>query len=497
MSHEEKTYIEVPFVVPENVERLSVSMKVEDLPGENPDEFAAVESDNAELGQPEQEMPAEQKESSGQPAAAAGAPKPTNGFGIRLPSLKTTIVDLGIRDSATMRGWSGGARSFFEIGPEEATPGYIPGALLPGEWKIVLGAYRVPAAGCRVTVEVQLEEGQARWLKGELHAHTNHSDGQYSLPEAIKLAEQAGLDFLALTDHNTVSQNIARHRLETDLTLIPAMELTTLSGHCNLYGLEAPADDFRAREPEDAIGLMRTAKERGAYISLNHPHCSNCGWKWGFDVPHDWVEVWNGPWREDNRKTLDWWQEQLAAGRRLTAIGGSDFHRPHPYIRHGAPCNWIYATGRSVNAILRAVDRGRVTLSHSPEGPRLTLSIGQWGMGDLIPAGEAEGLWLDVQASGGLLPGDVLRVYSANGLEEERVLDMGEAAAGCEAGIGCGTGGGTSGNKSSGGTLLELLPRERLFYRAELWRYAEEADGLSLAALTNPIYISPTGGIAF
>ncbi|MNC82811.1 hypothetical protein D3C75_1364750 [compost metagenome] len=38
--------------------------------------------------------------------------------------------------------------------------------------------------------------------------------------------------------------------------------------------------------------------------------------------------------------------------------------------------------------------------------------------------------------------------------------------------------------------LLEMAPRQRLFYRAELWRYAEEAGGLSLAALTNPIYIS-------
>lgn len=465
MPHEEKTYIEVPFTVPDHIEGLSVSMKVEDLPEEKNGAMSARQEKTGPVN----------AQQSGQPDAAGALKPAANGFGIRLPSLKTTIVDLGIRDSQRMRGWSGGARSFFEIGPEEATPGYMPGELLPGEWKIVLGAYRVPSGGCRVTLEVHLTEGQARWLKGELHAHTNHSDGQYSLPEAIKLAEQAGLDFLALTDHNTVSQNLARHSLERNLTLIPAMELTTLSGHCNLYGLESPADDFRALQAEDAIRLMRTAKERGAYISLNHPHCSNCGWKWGFDAPHDWVEVWNGPWREDNRKTLVWWQEQLESGRRLTAIGGSDFHRPHPYIRHGAPCNWIYANGRSVNAILRAVDHGRVTLSHSPEGPRLTISTGQWGMGDVIPTGEAEGLWLDVQASGNLLPGDVLRVYSANGLEEERVLDAGSE-------IENGAGG-------SSGPLLGLVPRKRLFYRAELWRHAEEAGGLSLAALTNPIYL--------
>jgi hypothetical protein len=466
MSHEEKTYIEVPFTVPEHVERLSVSMTVEDLTGDAHSEIRSTPDTTV--------------------VSPATVAKPTaNGFGIRLPSPKTTIVDLGIRDSAGMRGWSGGARSFFEIGPEEATPGYLPGEVIAGEWKVLLGAYRIPAAGCRVILEVQLAEAPGRWLKGELHAHTNHSDGQYALPEAIKLAEQAGLDFLALTDHNTVSQNLARLRLETELTLIPAMELTTLSGHCNLYGLEAPLGDFRTLRLEDTMGLLRTAKERGAYISLNHPHCSNCGWKWGFDVPHDWVEVWNGPWREDNRRTLVWWQEQLEAGRRLTAVGGSDFHRPHPYIRHGSPCNWVFAHGRSVDAILRAVNRGRVTLSHSPEGPRLTVSIGQWGMGDVVPAAVAEGLWLDVQASGGLQRGDVLRVYSCNGLEEERVLD-----GDCGADGSFGWSGAGEGTSRGSGALLGLAPRQRLFYRAELWRYAEEAGGLSLAALTNPIYIS-------
>lgn len=131
---------------------------------------------------------------------------------------------------------------------------------------------------------------------------------------------------------------------------------------------------------------------------------------------------------------------------------------------------------------------GRVTLSYSPEGPRLCLSIGQWGMGDVVPAGKAEGLWLDVQASGGLLSGDVLRVYSANGLEEERVLDAGGGAEVC-----CvdGLGGGVkAGQNGSSGALLGLVPRSRLFYRAELWRFAEEAGGLSLAAMTNPIYIA-------
>src|SRR5690242_9098199 len=47
------------------------------------------------------------------------------------------VIDLGVRDSKRLRGWSGGARTEFWIGLEKATPGYIPGELAPGSWAVV------------------------------------------------------------------------------------------------------------------------------------------------------------------------------------------------------------------------------------------------------------------------------------------------------------------------------------------------------------------------
>jgi 3',5'-nucleoside bisphosphate phosphatase len=61
----------------------------------------------------------------------------------------------------------------------------------------------------------------------DLHVHSNASDGTDAPAEVIRRAEAAGLDVLALTDHDTqagVAQ--ARAALPAGLTLVPGMELS-------------------------------------------------------------------------------------------------------------------------------------------------------------------------------------------------------------------------------------------------------------------------------
>src|SRR5215475_9878301 len=59
------------------------------------------------------------------------------------------ILDLGCLGPEGFRGWSGSARQSFVISPDWATPGYLPGELEPGTWRVVIGLHRVPAAGVR------------------------------------------------------------------------------------------------------------------------------------------------------------------------------------------------------------------------------------------------------------------------------------------------------------------------------------------------------------
>jgi hypothetical protein len=63
------------------------------------------------------------------------------------------VLDLGCLDpDGQFRGWSGGARSEFTITQRWATPGYLPGPVAPGSWRVVLGLHRVPPEGVSWTV---------------------------------------------------------------------------------------------------------------------------------------------------------------------------------------------------------------------------------------------------------------------------------------------------------------------------------------------------------
>lgn len=46
-----------------------------------------------------------------------------------------------------------------------------------------------------------MKKDEGVWLRGNLHMHTNRSDGRLAPEEAIAMYEQGGYDFIAVTDH--------------------------------------------------------------------------------------------------------------------------------------------------------------------------------------------------------------------------------------------------------------------------------------------------------
>ncbi|BFT71850.1 CehA/McbA family metallohydrolase [Paenibacillus sp. P36] len=403
---EQSTYVEVPFEMPEQVEEIHVEFAVQ----------------------------------------SHGEAKP--------------VIDLGVRDSHKVRGWSGGARSEFVIGLEKATPGYLPGELQAGDWAVLHNAYKVPEEGCEVTITITFFFHTARWLKGDLHTHSVNSDGSYTLEENAAIMEQLGCDFIAMTDHNAVSQNYSYPR-NTPVVMIPGMEFTTNFGHSNFLGVLEPIDDFRVKNQEDVNLRLATARERGAKIVLNHPHCDYCPWEWDFNTDHDWWEVWNGPWTARNERALAWWQEQLASGRKLVATGGSDVHRPERYVKHAMPCTWVYAETKTVNGILQGIDKGHVVISYSPEGPFAQLTCGDYMTGDTVLNDVKENVLVRIEH---IREGDQIKLISEHGVESTEVCS------------------------STGLWELTVEQKGRAFYRVEVWRHFEEFDQTLMAMLTNPIY---------
>ena len=67
-------------------------------------------------------------------------------------------------------------------------------------------------------------------MRADLHVHSSASDGTDPPAEVIRRAARAGLDVVALTDHDTVAGHAeARRALAgplTSLTLLPGMELS-------------------------------------------------------------------------------------------------------------------------------------------------------------------------------------------------------------------------------------------------------------------------------
>lgn len=324
------------------------------------------------------------------------------------PKAEDCIIDLGAFDPRDkgyptqegFRGWSGGARDRYFIATDEATPGYIHGEIQPGTWNVILGLYKVPEAGADVSVTISLDASPrklepqpartfpvrkaAGWYKGDLHCHTYHSDAR-GAPELLHAAaKQAGLDFLAIADHNTITQRRYFHpQSSPDLVFVRAMEVTTAVGHANVYGVDEWID-FRMTKPSDAHVLEKLVHEKGGLLSINHDKPTI---PWDYEFPAaDCQEVWQSTWMAWNWISLERYQQRLAAGLKLSAIGGSDYHQPDRLLPEGPlvlarPTTVFWLPELSEDAVLAAMKSGHGYVTESPTGPHLEIRSGGTVMG--------------------------------------------------------------------------------------------------------------------
>jgi hypothetical protein len=413
-------------------------------------------------------------------------------------------IDLGVVDARGIdflttgfRGWSGSERSSFSITETEATPGYLAGALIPGEWHVLLGLYKIHPAGCSYRVAITItvnatDDRQPRsaisvqplpvgdlpssvprapyapWVRGELHCHSWHSDGDRDASAVVRLAHQRGLDFLAITDHNTTaSQRELENLHDPGLILIRGVEATTYKGHFNIWGIPDWVD-FRVQCREAMQAAIQFANDRGAVTACGHPEPLGPPWDYESVTNYCCIEVWNGPWTLRNQIALDFWVRQLESGRRIPAIGGSDWHRQRemenkPPRALGTPTVWVYVPGSpNASAILDAIRLGHIILSDEPDGAFVDLRSGEnfsAMSGDQLPRPTNGRLTIQIHCQRGA--GCQLQL-----LDQKSALfrqDLADADA---------------------TTTTELIVSESWYVRAEL-----RATDESLKAMTNPLYL--------
>ena len=211
-----------------------------------------------------------------------------------------------------------------------------------------------------------------RWVAGDFHTHSEHSDGALSLAQLGAQARASGLDFLAVTDHNTVSHfpHLEPVSLRYGLTLVPGQEVTTPEGHANCIGSVQWAD-FRTAPDE----WMARAEAEGGVASLNHPVLGSLSWRKPFSHRPVLIELWHSSWDRISGAALQFWASLGTAA----PVGGSDFHRLGDIdatgadLWPGAPTTWVEvpadSSGLSPASITEGVRAGNVAISESPRGP--------------------------------------------------------------------------------------------------------------------------------
>lgn len=390
--------------------------------------------------------------------------KPGSGF---IAREEVNIIDLGlIAPDGGQVGVSGSDKTFIEVSETYATPGYHACRLSAGEWRILLGAYKVAPQGVTVDYELTFTPKRLRWLKGDLHTHTVGSDGVLTVQELGQHARAQGLDFLAITDHNQMARRAALPDIP-GLTLIPGIEWTHFQGHANFIGVDQPYDGpFFTNDSEQVKSLFATARARGALVSINHPYEEVCPFQFDLEsLPFDCIEIWNGPMRAANLAAVGLWHSMLAAGRKVPACGGSDYHRDHLFILVGGPTLCVRAASAGVSDILAAIRQGHSYLTFAPYGPLVEMNAGGAIMGDSVRFAEQQELQLQAD---GLQGGDIVQVTTAAG---STVL--------CKA----------EGNGTYRGSYTMPAPG---FARVEILRSFIPGMGMQLPALiTNPVYFDP------
>ena len=191
-------------------------------------------------------------------------------------------------------------------------------------------------------------------LTCDLHVHTNFSkDGESSVEEILKQAEEAGLDAIAITDHDSVDGAKKALACTTSVLVIPGIEVSTKQGHLLVLGVTEliPAG-------LDVIVTVEIARRMGALAILPHPyHVWRHGVarrkKAGMDVV-DAVEVFNSRYIVGSANTK---AARIAKRLGKPCVGGSDAHNAR-FVGFGR--TYVDAE-KNVPAILDAIRAGKVS----------------------------------------------------------------------------------------------------------------------------------------
>lgn len=368
----------------------------------------------------------------------------------------TNILDWGLRDEAgRVVGWGGGNGEPAVVGAAATSRSYLlaagsggGGLLAPGEWAVIVGKPRIATPPGHYSVNVTLRDaptlpaqtqrrpyaqspplrGGPAYFAGDFHVHCRESGDAFdsaSVDEVAGFARgAAGLDFVHLSDHNTVSASTfiadaqPRHPA---LLVLPGVEFTTYSGHAGALFLSEFVDFRVGRRGVSVTSQVAAIHAAGGLFSVNHADnyeddgrgeeansCVGCAWDYGLsldaadvDAIEVGIQAWGGTGFIFSPRVIEWWDRLHALGHRhIAPIGGSDDHHGGanetvvgPWREGspvGSPTTMVLAANLSHAALREGVLLGRTYVKmDGAADPDVTFSAALAGGGSVLPGGAA------------------------------------------------------------------------------------------------------------
>ncbi|MEM8689783.1 MAG: CehA/McbA family metallohydrolase [Pseudomonadota bacterium] len=222
-----------------------------------------------------------------------------------------------------------------------------------------------------------------QFYKGNLHTHSNLSDGALPLDQVVNAYRDRGYDFLQMSEHFV--QNFDYPIADTRpfrgnaFTTILGAELhapeTSTGELWHILAAGLPLDFEPPAEDESGPALARRAADAGAFIAIAHPSWSQLTLEDGNALDFaDAVEVYNHGCFTGNDRGDGWYlmDQMLRQGHRMTAIATDDAH----FGCDDAFGGWVHVKSESLEpeALLAGLKAGQFYSSQGPQIHELTVT---------------------------------------------------------------------------------------------------------------------------
>jgi len=183
-------------------------------------------------------------------------------------------------------------------------------------------------------------------LKIDLHVHTCYShDAVTTLKEMIVYSKKRGLDGVAITDHDTLAGALKLQN--SDLIVIPGIEITTLRGHLLALNVTTPIP------PKLAINeTIQRIHEAGGIAVAAHPTLFYKTAPSQQTASYDAIEVINSA--AIPFQLFTYLNQKFATRLNLPQTAGSDSH----YAPEIGAAYTVIEADPDVNEIVQAIKKG-------------------------------------------------------------------------------------------------------------------------------------------